>query len=228
MSFECLSNLLHIPPGGWKFVQQQSGLTIYGGDYYDLREKVRKHRQINHYVTGPELDAEIQAQLCAKLEPAARAHFCRDCAAKTSARAIDLEDVKHFLKVAASWIKKPSFVSQIEATRRAEICASCPKNIGITGCHACHNLVKWSVELIGHRTTPFDQKLGACEVCGCGNQAQVHLPLKVLAQGITPEMEFPDFCWKAQAKRPMSHSAPDPMDSGPPSGQYVVPDEGIM
>jgi hypothetical protein len=219
MGFECLSNLLHVPPGGWKFQQKQSDLTIYGGDYYDLREKVRKHRQLNNYVTGPELDAEIQEQICTQLDPAGRARFCRDCDPKPLTRALALDDVKHFLKVAASWVKKPIFVSQIEATRRAEICASCPKNIGIAGCHGCQNLVKWTVELIGHRTTPFDHKLGACEVCGCGNQAQVHLPLSSLAQGITPEMEFPSFCWKLGAKKPVSHSTPDPVDSGAPFGQ---------
>jgi hypothetical protein len=204
MSFSCLNNLLHVPPGGWKYTQTQSGLVIYGGDYYDLREKVRKHRQINRYLTGPELDSEIQEQLCAKLSPEARAHFCRDCSAVPQTRALALADVKHFLETAASWMAKPVFVSQTEAARRAEICASCPKNIPIAGCHACHNLVKWSIELIGHRTTPFDSKLGACEVCGCGNQAQVHLPLAVLAKGITPEMAFPAFCWKAKASQPAS------------------------
>lgn len=209
MAFSCLSNLLHVPPGGWKYTQSQSGFEIVGGDYYDLREKVRKHRQINQFVTGPELDAEIQEQICAKLDPAARASFCRDCnPASAYPRVLSLEDVKHFLKVAAGWMKKPVFVSSIEAARRAEICASCPKNIGIAGCSSCHNLVKWTIELIGHRSTPFDAKLGACEVCGCGNQAQVHLPLEALAQGITPEMEFPDFCWKALSKKPLAHSTP--------------------
>jgi hypothetical protein len=220
MAFNCLGNLLHVPPGGWKYTQSQSGFEIAGGDYYDLREKVRKHRQLNNFVTGPELDAEIQEQLCAKMEPAARAGFCRDCHPSPDTRALNLEDVKHFLKVAAGWIRTPTrFVSQLEATRRAEICASCPKNLGIAGCHSCHNLVKWTIELIGHRSTPFDSKLGACEVCGCGNQAQVHLPLEVLANGITPEMEWPSFCWKAAAKKPVSHSTPEPVNSGAPFGQ---------
>lgn len=199
MGFSCLKNLLHIPPGGWKYTQSQSGFLVQGGDYYDLREKVRKHRQINQFVTGPELDSEIQSQICSSLPAQARANFCRDCAASSTTRSLALEDVKHFLLVAKEWLGKPVFVSTIEATRRAEICASCPKNIPIAGCTACRNLVKWSTELIGQRSTPFDSRLGACEVCGCGNQAQVHLPLAALGKGITPEMEFPDFCWKANA-----------------------------
>lgn len=198
MGFSCLKNLLHIPPGGWKYTQPQSGFEITGGDYYDLREKVRKHRQINRFITGPELDSEIQEQICSGLSAQARANFCQGCAASSQeVRSLALEDVRHFLKVAKEWVGRPVFVSQIEATRRAEICASCPKNIPIAGCTSCHNLVKWSVELIGQRSTPFDSKLGACEVCGCGNQAQVHLPLQALRKGITPQMEFPDFCWKA-------------------------------
>lgn len=207
--FNCLSNLLHVPPGGWKYTQAQSGLDIFGGDYYDLREKVRKHRQINRYQTGPELDQEIQEQLCSKMSAAARAAFCRDCDTSVQIKALSLEDIKHFLKVAKSWVAKPSFVSQSEANRRAEICASCPKNLPIAGCRACQNLVKWTIGLIGQRSTPFDGKLGGCEVCGCGNQAQVHLPLPILAKGITPEMEFPDWCWKLKpAIEPVFHQPP--------------------
>jgi hypothetical protein len=194
MAFDCLANLLHIPPGGWKYRQEESGLEIYGGDYFDLKEKVRNHRQINQFIGG-DLDSEIQLQLCSRMTPAARAIFCRPCQ-RTAFVMVDLEDVTHFLKTAASWIKKPKFVSQAEADHRAEICASCPKNIGISGCTGCRNLVKWTFDLIGHRSTPFDSRLGACEVCHCSNQAQIHLPLEVLKKGITKKMVFPDHCWK--------------------------------
>src|SRR6267142_4330168 len=101
--YSCLSDLLHVPPGGWKYSQAQSGLEIFGGDYYDLREKVRQHRLINQYVTGPELDNEIQAQICGKFSADARAHFCRDCTGVVTTRALALNDVRHFLKVAKSW-----------------------------------------------------------------------------------------------------------------------------
>lgn len=194
MAFNCLSNLLHVPPGGWKYRQEESGLEIYGGDYYDLKEKVRKHRQINQF-TGGNLDDEIQTQICTRMGPGTRAFFCRPCQPYAFG-SIDLEDVAHFLKTTASWVKKPTFVSQAEADRRAEICASCPQNIGITGCTGCRNLVKWTFQLIGHRSTPFDTKLGACAVCHCSNQAQIHLPLEVLKKGITKRMVFPDHCWK--------------------------------
>jgi hypothetical protein len=197
--YSCLNDLLHVPPGGWKYFQTQSGLEIFGGDYYDLREKVRQHRLINRYVTGPELDNEIQAQICGKLPSDARAAFCRDCVAQATTRTLSRNDIKHFLKVAKSWVVKPSFVTQTEANRRAEICASCPRNLPIAGCRSCQNLVNWTIGLVGQRSTPFDEKLGGCEVCGCGNQAQVHLPLEVLAQGITSEMKFPDWCWKAKS-----------------------------
>jgi hypothetical protein len=197
--YSCLNDLLHVPPGGWKYLQEQSGLEIFGGDYYDLREKVRQHRLINRYVTGPELDSEIQSQICSKLPADARATFCRDCQWTATTRSLALGDIRHFLKVAKSWAVKPSFVSQAEANRRAEICAGCPKNLPIAGCRSCQNLVKWTLQLIGHKSTPFDEKLGGCEVCGCGNQAQVHLPQEVLAKGITPEMDFPLWCWKAKS-----------------------------
>jgi hypothetical protein len=190
-------------------------MEITGGDYYDLREKVRQHRQINRYQTGPELDREIQEQICSRLSAAGRAQFCRDCDTIAAVRSLDRNDVKHFLQVAKSWLLKPAFVSQIEANRRAEICASCPKNLPIAGCRSCQNLVKWTLGLVGQRSTPFDEKLGGCEVCGCGNQAQVHLPLAVLAKGNTPEMEYPSWCWKL-------HPAEHPMSEVAPRGNYPV------
>jgi hypothetical protein len=194
--FQCLSNLLHVPPGGWKYYQEDSGFELRGGDYYDLREKVRKHRQINSFIAGPDLDNEIQTQICTKLPSSARAVFCRPCQSLGSGHSVDLEDVRNFLQVAAQWMKKRSFVSQAEADTRAEICASCPKNIAIEGCRPCRGLIKYTLELVGNKHTPFDEQLGACEVCGCSNQAQVHLPLEALKKGITKKMAFPDYCWK--------------------------------
>lgn len=194
MAFNCLASLHHIPPGGWKYRQAESGMEIFGGDYFDLKEKVRKHRHINNFFTQ-ELDNDIQTQICTRLPPAARAHFCKPCT-QIATRSIDLEDVRHFLVTAASWVRKPEFVSQAEADRRAEICAGCPHNVAISGCSPCRGLVKWTFEVVGHKRTPFDYRLGACEVCGCSNQAQIHMPLEALKKGITAKMAFPDFCWK--------------------------------
>jgi hypothetical protein len=197
MAFSCLINLLHVPPGGWQFTEPLSKMVIYGGDYWDLREKVRKHRTINLFVSGPEIDNQIQGQICERMSATARSVFCRNCDTTIPERTITLGDVREFLIVAKSWLSSPHLVSQDEANRRAEICAGCPKNVPIAGCHTCRNLIKWTVDLIGHnRSTPFDGKLGGCEVCGCGNQAQVHIPLKDLQKGITPQMEFPSHCWK--------------------------------
>jgi hypothetical protein len=206
MAFKCLANHLHVPPGGWEFTEPLSKMTIHGGDYFDLREKVRKHRTLNLFVSGPEIDNQIQEQICSNMSAAARARFCRECSSglasqQYSGRTLSLDDVKSFLIVAKSWVSNPQLVSAGEANRRAEICAGCPKNVPIAGCHSCRNLVKWSIALIGHRSTPFDNKLGGCEVCGCGNQAQVHLPLKDLQKGITPEMAFPSHCWKSLANK---------------------------
>jgi len=38
-----------------------------------------------------------------------------------------------------------------------------------------------------------------CNICGCANKAQVHIPLEVLAKGVTSDMAFPSICWKKTA-----------------------------
>lgn len=185
---------MRIPPGGWKYIQAETGMEIRGGDYYDLREKVRRHRQLNRLVTGPELDDQIQSQICEHMDPAARASWCRDKEIKidpSAAKQIDFNDVKHFLSTLGN-LKK--FVPQAEAQRRAEICAACPQNIPIAGCTSCRNLVGLVFKVIGQRKTPFDHLLRGCGVCGCSLTASVHIPLEAFPT--QPHYEYPKWCWK--------------------------------
>jgi hypothetical protein len=191
--FTALTDLMAIPPGGWRYRQEETNFEITGGDYYNLREKVRKHRQLNHLHCGPELDDQIQAQLCEKMGAEARAHYCRDKTVRPGEkRQIEFADVKHFL---ATIGRLRRFVPQGEANQRAEICASCPKNSPISGCTACANLIGLVFNVIGGRRTPLDNRLGACGVCGCSLTASVHIPLEAFPK--EPKYEYPSWCWKA-------------------------------
>jgi len=191
--FTALTDLMTIPPGGWRYTQPETGLEIKGGDYYNLREAVRKHRQLNQLPCGPELDNQIQAQICERMGAEGRSAYCRDAQRRAGEGKTEIAfaDVKHFLST-VSQIRH--FVPQAEAQRRAETCVSCPKNSPISGCTSCTNLIGLVFKVIGQRKTPLDQRLGACGVCGCSLTASVHIPLEAFPK--QPHYEYPEWCWK--------------------------------
>lgn len=84
-----------------------------------------------------------------------------------------------------------SYVSKEEAERRAGICSTCPHNV--KGNEGWADLVAY--HSIGDRTTPYDSKLGMCELCSCPLRAKVHLGGDL---GINMETLrlLPDFCWQ--------------------------------
>jgi hypothetical protein len=143
------------------------------------------------------LDREqwFQDQLC-------RARPDLDCGVAapitTETRKLSVGDALRFLRVVKEWLwsSGAQLVSQAEADRRSEICAGCPYNVEVTGCSICKGIAGKIFEVRGNHTTRFEKQLKGCAVCGCVNSASVHLPLEVLAKGVTTEMKFPEWCWK--------------------------------
>lgn len=186
-----IKNLMVVPAGGWTYVDPDTGLEIHGGDYFDLRKKVLRHRLNNTLASGPELDSEIQTQICQR----AGGDFCGEDGAP-SGRSITGSDVIQFLKTLGSWLKADTkFVDQSEADRRAAICAGCPNNTVITGCGGCTNVAGKLTEVIGQRTTTSNDRLLGCYACGCSIPAIVWIPLEIFPPITEPERYVP-YCWK--------------------------------
>lgn len=204
MAFRSLIDVMRIPPGGWKYRQAETDTELKAGDYYNLVDKVRRHRHLNLLPSTTDLEREVQAQICERLAPAARAIYCRDDTAypvEQKPSSVQFDEVKHFL---GTLKRLRNFVPQAEANRRAEICAACPRNTVIVGCSACRNLVGLVFNVIGNRRTPLDHRLKACGVCSCELQTAVHIPLEAFPA--KPEYQYPDWCWRA--KTAASVSAP--------------------
>jgi hypothetical protein len=96
------------------------------------------------------------------------------------------------------------FVSQEEAVRRAEICVGCSHNsVTVNWCPNCPGSVvrevkKWRDYFKGKSsdlTTPLDDKLMACEVCGCANATQIHILSEILTH-VNHQGDYPSHCWK--------------------------------
>ncbi len=204
-----LKILTTIPPGGWTYIEPKSGLLLRGGDYYKLREAVRQHRDNNRFENGPQLDHEIQTQICERITAAGgqRAKWCIDPATipipgpSNKGRSIHIDDVRSFLRLLGTWMKSGfKFIEQPEANRRAGICASCPQNVDIQGCSTCAHIGPLLTQTIGRRTTTYDSGLKGCEVCGCSNKAQIWVPLKILKENMkSPQLDlYPNHCWKLE------------------------------
>lgn len=111
-------------------------------------------------------------------------------------RVLRLDDVWRFLRAMKAWLLAGGGLdSQVEATRRANICSSCPHNIDLAGCSWCSGVLSAALDLLAGRTTPLDDQLKHCDVCGCNNRAAVHFPLST----VDTRLEYPSWCWKREA-----------------------------
>lgn len=184
-----------VPPGGWKYVQPETGVRFESFDFDDLVRQVKAHRE---YKALPvDLIAEdIERQLCAGLgpewcaaEPGEDYRPVRDLTAElTTAMALSLgKAVTGFIASGAQ------FVDKAEAERRAGICRGCPFNkpAKLCSCSAVYSLVEALI--------PKDRKeigVSVCMACGCSLQAKVNLPLEVVNASNSPDVVFPQWCWQ--------------------------------
>jgi hypothetical protein len=88
------------------------------------------------------------------------------------------------------------YVSQDIADARASLAVACPNNVTnyADECIECFNSTARGLFAIRQgRTTPYDESLGACKVCGWDNRTAVHLAPSCLQnrdKGLTPSE-----CW---------------------------------
>lgn len=188
-----LKNLKSGPPGGWQYTQPQSGYTMSSIVFYDLVKKVSMHRHNMNYPMG-DVAAEVEAQICSRMSPEDQYAHCET--GVRPVKSLHWTLVQRFLVDLVAWLKigfEP--VEQAEAERRAEICKTCPLNVGMHGCGSCRQTLDAVRETVMKLTTPLDSKLQACGVCGCELKTAVHVPLTVLQKGQV-NLVFPDWCWQ--------------------------------
>jgi hypothetical protein len=185
------------PPGGPRFTHPD-GFVSTGVNIPALTRKVAQYRANRSLPPVSEgfarLSQEVEAHICAAMTLEDQDAYC--VGGHVPPKAIHWTEVKRFLLAMAAWaLKGFRSVPQEEATRRAEICAGCPYNVGTSGCGACRSALLALRSSILKATTPYDDKLQACGVCGCDNPLQVHVPLDVLHK-VRTGVVYPDHCWK--------------------------------
>ena len=175
-----------VPPGGWRFFESQTGEWFKGGDYLMLVSNVQKHRRSNNLSRQEEAQVaeDVQDQICKH----AGHEWCEHMKAGQWGFSIDFDKIKAGTAALVGWAAtafsgQDPYVDQGEANRRAEICSKCCANQAIKGCYGCglaDRIREFLVDAKGARSTPFDDKLQACLVCGCANQAQAWIKPEIL------------------------------------------------
>lgn len=112
--------------------------------------------------------------------------------------------IENFTNFLWGWVGagKP-LVDQAQANSRAETCVSCHNNvnvdqavkIGCCGRGMTNVLNDFTKRIIQTRSTPFDNRIKSCALCGCYLKMKVWVPIE--AMGITKEDSnaYPTFCF---------------------------------
>ena len=171
----------------WRYVQPESGMVLNGPSYWNLLDRVLKHREAMGYDLSEGWESRFQHDLCLQNDKV----LCAGKKAKSEQRRLSLADLKRFMNTISNF--NGEFVPAEEAERRASICSTCPLNQGVAGCWGCAGVVAETAKLLSGRTTTRDKALESCSVCGCVMRAKVHLPLDVVDN---TGLEYPTWCWQ--------------------------------
>lgn len=184
----CYAKKTRVPPLGW-WVDWE-GQRVNGGDWDDLVNNCYKLTVSLGKVPPPDLPKQIENILCSRL---AGNENCVPCS--SIRQSLGFGAIVRWVRAMYEFAAKNKFelVSQEEANRRAETCAKCPMQISTSGCWGCKGIAGLIPAIAGAKTTPYDNQLKACGICGCYNAVSVHLPVGVQQDA---HLNFPDYCWK--------------------------------
>lgn len=190
-----LNSKRDIPPGGWVYVERETGQRFSEFNFPDLLAKVTAHRTYK----GLPLEGLaniIEEQICIGLGT----EFCKPAPGEdyrpvkdlTQALTTDMavganKALLEFVKGGLAWEEAE------EVKRRAAICRNCPFNKQASGC-SCHAIYRMLELLVpGAKKQPG---ISVCMACGCSLQVKVNMPVPVVTASLTPGTAFPTWCWQ--------------------------------
>lgn len=194
-----LRSFRDVPPGGWRYVQPETGVRFNSDNYDDLVADIDRHRRYKGLPTDT-TGVDVQRQICQMLtngecdsEPGEDYRPTADLTARlTTSMALSLGKtvVAALARVAAG---DTPLCSKQEAAARAAVCRGCPLNkpAALCSCSAVYKAIEAAV--------PKDRMqpgISVCMACGCSLQAKVNLPLEVVTVGNSPDVVFPVWCWQ--------------------------------
>lgn len=208
--------------GGWTFRQVQTGWTNpYAMVGFDASVKaIISHRKGNPAITAKYQLSTDYTTVANELErytrlrlgipdPPSPSFFQQGSnrlPSRVLAVAADIKKAAQGTAVALDWIQSGGDpVPQDLAERRAEVCASCPRNVpGSWYTEAPAELLKAAIkgwQTLKGSNFSFETKQGdrvkSCDVCKCLMRLKVFCPLPHVLSRTPPEIlaEFPPNCW---------------------------------
>jgi hypothetical protein len=189
-------------PNDYSFTVPETGYRV-GPSYtlVDLFKDVERHYTANNIPLPPDWKEKVEDMLCKSIPP----DFCFYQGAGGPRSDMTGEAILKGLASLSFLMSevvggKDIFVEQQEANKRAEICSRCYLNMPSNFCGGCaigQAITNAVAKVKGGRSTPHDNALKNCGVCGCKNEAIVHINKNILLKGEKTETtnSRPDWCW---------------------------------
>lgn len=189
-----------IPYGGeYRLKLPERGMVGQGNNFDALIRSITEWRRANSVPIGLAFEDEVEQAVCEKYPTECKGGI----AVKPREGRLKLAEVLRGTRVLLAFkLAGSPLVDPAEAERRAKICASCAWNVEFSKpCGgACGGLREMVSAIVGGRKTSVDDRLRSCAVCGCEARAHVHLPLLILAKGVTDaqreQFDAIENCWK--------------------------------
>jgi len=184
------------PPGGWPYTDPDTGRKFNHYVLQVLKQDVRNHRKANNLPVAPDLNDQIEDQICKSVPP----EWCGGVGSESRLPPLSFSQAIHGTALLMDWVAHGTpLVDQAEANSRSRTCAHCYANSGIEGCSNCSmdKLRELVVRIVGNKRTEGDDMIQACKICGCALKAKVWVPLNILQRHLSAEQneQFPEWCW---------------------------------
>lgn len=190
-----------IPPRGFIFRDPDTGHVTQAFSYNLWQDRIAVHRAGNGLPPIDPLEAEDQN--CSLLGPACERYCDTVDPNEKPVDGVTLhwrDIVRGTLTLAAFKLAGSPMVSEVEANRRADICATCKFNVDFAKpCGGlCDELLEVVNSVVGGARTRQGDNLRACGVCSCSLAAKVWIDLPSLRKYETEEIrsQYPkEWCW---------------------------------
>lgn len=181
------------PDNGYIFTESD-GVKLRGESWRDLESRIRGYRAVNGFPPGDPW-AEIQIQVCSR-QPS----FCREEGPAVvnggqSPMTLNQRVVQWFVAmVGLKRVNRLPRVDDVEAARRAAICARCPRQAALNAsCEACLESIKTARKAVLEGADSLHRNLQPCGALGEDPSIAVHIEQE--PSGVAG---LPAECWRRQ------------------------------